>query len=214
MRSRRQRSSRRRPWMVAPDRRSVWWPDRRWRRAVPRGRMRALPIGLRRAERGTVLVPVHHAHAPHAHYGGSASCLAAVCPPPRPSAASCRLGPPPAPSLRSWRGAAHGGGGPAGSRPIASKTASAGGFRSIPRPSPCAGPRVLIARFPVCNAVPAPVRATGPLVAPMSRPAGRCAGPAARSIVTPSGGLRCHGGPAAAWMRAVVVGMGDPPRCA
>jgi hypothetical protein len=147
-------------------------------------------------------------------YGGSASCLAAVCPPPRPSAASCRLGPPPAPSLRSWRGAAHGGGGPAGSRPIASKTASAGGFRSIPRPSPCAGPRVLIARFPVCNAVPAPVRATGPLVAPMSRPAGRCAGPAARSIVTPSGGLRCHGGPAAAWMRAVVVGMGDPPRCA
>ena len=60
----------------------------------------------------------------------------------------------------------------------------------------------------------APVRATGPLVAPMPRPAGRCAGPAARVIVTPSGGLPCHGGPTAAWVRAVVVGMGDPPRCA
>ena len=55
---------------------------------------------------------------------------------------------------------------------------------------------------------------------PWAGPGYRAAGRAGRarlglrSTVTPSGGLLCHRPAGGSWVRAVVVGMGGPPRCA
>lgn len=160
--------------------------------SVPCGLMRAWPGGWRRAERGTVSAPIPSAHAPSAH----------------------KVAGRPAPPLQFPHHAPRRR--PASSgRPLRRRCALGGGRHSVaaalraphhcPQGMParavsvrCPGrsrvraSRVLVARFPACNAVPAPVRATGPPVAPMSRPAGRCAGPAARAIVTPGGGSPCH----------------------
>ena len=96
---------------------------------------------------------------------------------------------------------------PCGQPPDCHQGSQRGRFCLMPRPFPCAGARVLVAQFSVCNAVPAPVRATGPPVAPMPRPAGRCAGPAARAIGTPGGGLPCHRRAYGCARAASVVGL-------